>query len=370
LRILLWILFIISTYQLNAQVSTRITQYLDSTYSISPFFANILVKKGGDVIVEKSFGYSDRLNKIKLSPQNSFQIASISKQFTAYAIMLLKHEGALHYDSLVKKYLPGFPYSNITIRHLLTHSSGLPDFWNSIRPKLDQTRSNGNRDVLRFLTQHSLPLQFQPGTDYQYCDIGYDFLANIIEEISGQGYDGFLTKRIFGPLGMQSSYAYLVTDIRKINNPTLAIGHSIDMATHTIGYAHLDLKNDFVFYLGGFYGDGSIVTTARDLAKWDDALRKCVLLPCAIQNEAFVPFSENGQQFLTKKEKIEYGFGWKIKEHEKYGTIVSHGGGHPGNQHIIYRMIDGDVTFIYLSNLETETNLKIIDKIISMLEGK
>ena len=370
MKVSIFVLFIVWGFKLHSQDVPKLTHYLDSTYSVSPFFANILLKKGNDVLLERSFGYSDHLNGIRLSADNSFQVASISKQFTAYAIMLLKQDRKLAYDSLVGKYLSGFPYNNITIRHLLTHSSGLPNFWNDIRPHLDQTRSNGNQDVLRFLKEHSLPLQFEPGSDYQYCDIGYDFLANIIEVVSGERYDAFLSKRIFGPLKMKSSHACLVTDIQRINNPDLAVGHSTAGTTGNIQYAHLDPKNNFVFYLGDFYGDGSILTSARDLAKWDDALRKCTLLPCTIQHEAFIPFSENGQRFLTKTEKrIDYGFGWQIKKHERYGKIVFHGGGHPGNQHIIYRMLDKNITLIYLSNFENEVNAKVTNHIIGMLEA-
>jgi CubicO group peptidase (beta-lactamase class C family) len=327
------------------------------------------LKSASSIRFEKSYGYSDEIKRSRLSEENSFQVASISKQFTAYAIMLLKDQGLLHYDSFVTRYLPEFPYHNITIRHLLTHSSGLPNFWDDIRPHLDQTKTNGNKKVLLFLKEHSLPLQFEPGTAYQYCDIGYDFLANIVEIVSGMRYDVFISQRIFDPLGMKNSFAYLVTDIRRINNSRLAIGHSRYGSDNRIQYAHLDPTNNFVFYLGDFYGDGSIVTTARDLAKWDDALQKCTLLPCEIQNEAFVAFSDNGQKLLVNEsKKIDYGFGWKIKEHEKHGRIAFHWGGHPGNQHIIYKMLDEKVTFIYLSNFENAANIRVINGIIAILE--
>jgi CubicO group peptidase (beta-lactamase class C family) len=370
LKVSIVILFTFFCSKLSSQDVERVGRYLDSAYNVSPFSANILVKSAGAIRFEKSYGYCDHLKGSRLSVENSFQVASISKQFTAYGIMLLKHQGVLDYDSLARKYLPEFPYDNITIRQLLTHSSGLPNFWNDIRPHLDHTKSNGNRDVLHFLQKHSLPLQFEPGTDYQYCDIGYDFLANIIERLSGLGYDTFLSNRIFQPLGMKTSYAYLVTDIRRIDNAKLAMGHSLYGSANKVQYAHLDPNNDFVFYLGDFYGDGSVVTTARDLARWDDALQKCTLLPCEIQDEAFIAFAENGQKHLTNdSKKIDYGFGWKIKRHESLGKIVFHWGGHPGNQHIIYRMLDAKVTLIYLSNFESEVNIKLINGIIAMLEG-
>jgi hypothetical protein len=111
------------------------------------------------------------------------------------------------------------------------------------------------------------------------------------------------------------------------------------------------------------------VTTTGDLARWDDALRNCKLLPCAVQNESFIPFSDNGQLFSSGNEKkIDYGFGWKIRQCERLGKIVSHWGGHPGNQHFIYRMIDHNISFIYLSNLEKPLNAVIVNRIVALLE--
>jgi CubicO group peptidase (beta-lactamase class C family) len=168
---------------------------LDSTYSSSPFFGNILITKNNKTIFEKSYGYADAVNKELLTKENSFQVASISKQFTAYGIMILKNKGLLDYDSSVCKYIPTFPYKQITVRHLLNHTSGLPDFWDDIRPNLDTTKSNGNNEVLEYMIQHQLPLQFETGTKFQYADIGYDFLATIIENISGLSYQEFMRQK-------------------------------------------------------------------------------------------------------------------------------------------------------------------------------
>ncbi|HEX8575632.1 MAG TPA: serine hydrolase domain-containing protein [Flavobacterium sp.] len=348
-----------------SQDINQIEKVLDSTYQRDPFFANLLITKNGKVLFEKSYGFSDYLNKRTLTNQSSFQIASISKQFTAFGIMILKNKKMLDYDSLVFKYLLSFPYKNVTVRHLLTHSSGLPMFWEEIRPKLDTTRPNGNMDVLDYLNKNQLPLQFQPGTNYQYSDIGYDFLANIIEGLSGSNYQDFMKKNIFKPLKMKNSYAYMVTDIRQIENKNLAIGH---IKNFDITYAHLAPKNNLVYYLGKFYGDGSVVTTARDLAIWDQALKECKLLPCNLQNESIVPFSENGQIFLTGKEnKINYGFGWRINNDAQVGRTIYHSGLHPGNQASFYRLLDKNITLIYLSNYEKSEKKILIERLSTLL---
>jgi CubicO group peptidase (beta-lactamase class C family) len=341
----------------NAQNLEKIQYMLDSTYSISPFFGNIIITKNNKILLEKSYGYADALHKKPLTKNNSFQVASISKQFTAYGIMILKNKSLLDYDSLVCKYIPNFPYKNITIRHLLNHTSGLPNFWDNIRPNLDTIKSNGNIDVLDYLIKHHLPLQFEPGTKFQYADIGYDFLANIIENVSGLSYQKFMDENIFKPLKMKNTFAYMLTDIRRIKNKQLAIGHVLN--NKNFEYAHLQSYYNFVYYLGDFYGDGSIVSTVRDLAIWDKALKDCKLLPCEIQSESLIEPKSNGEiVYARTNPNISYGFGWFIKE-TPTGKLFYHSGGHPGNSHIINRLLDKDITFIFLSNAET-ANLRYL----------
>jgi CubicO group peptidase (beta-lactamase class C family) len=365
-KILLLLGFILFTIQISQAQNIESIQFiLDSTYSKSPFYGNILITKNNKVLLERSYGYADALDKKPLTKQNSFQVASISKQFTAYGIMILKSKTLLDYDSLVCKYIHTFPYKNITVRHLLTHTSGLPNFWDNIRPNMDTTISNGNKEVLEYLIKHQLPLQFEPGMKFQYADIGYDFLATIIENISGLSYQEFMYQNIFKPLKMKNTYAYMVTDIRKIQNKQLAIGHAFENGNFV--YAHLQPKNHFVSYLGNFYGDGSVVSTARDLAIWNKALKNCKLLPCKIQNESINEAVFNGQTIYARTNpNIGYGFGWFIKNTES-GKLVYHSGGHPGNTHVMYRLIDKDITFIFLSNAET-SNLKVLrNRILQLL---
>ncbi|MBI3233041.1 MAG: beta-lactamase family protein [Bacteroidetes bacterium] len=223
--IIISIFLCLVVHHTKAQKIDSIRYIIDSTYSNSPFFGNILISKNNKIVFEKSYGYADALNNKPLTKENSFQVASISKQFTAYGIMILKSKGLLDYDSLVYKYIPTFPYKNISVRHLLNHTSGLPNFWDNIRTNLDTTKSNGNNELLEYLILHKLPLQFEPGTKFQYADIGYDFLATIISTISGLTYQEFMFQNIFKPLKMKNTFAYNVTDIRRIKNKNLAIGH-------------------------------------------------------------------------------------------------------------------------------------------------
>lgn len=346
-----------------SRLEDSISFIMDSAYAASPFFGNILITRHDHTMYEKSFGYADAINHKPLTVNNSFQVASISKQFTAYGIMLLKSKGLLEYDSAVTRYIPSFPYSNITLRHLLTHTSGLPNFWDQIRPYLDTMRSNGNKDVLAYLINHKMPLQFVPGSKFDYCDIGYDFLATIIENVSGMSYEEFMEKNIFNPLGMKNSHAYMVTDIRRISNHQLAIGHVYENGTFS--YAHLEPKYNFVSYLGDFYGDGSVVTTARDLALWDKALKEGTLLPSHYQNESITPARLNDSSIYIRP-NLSYGFGWFIRSTPS-GKLVYHSGGHPGNSHVIYRLMNKDLTFIFLSNAETNNLRALRNRVLQLL---
>lgn len=346
-----------------AQQTDSIEYVLDSAYRASPFFGNVLITIKGKTVFEKSYGYADAAKQKPLTAQHSFQVASISKQFTAYGIMLLKSKGLLEYDRAVRHYLPTFPYENITVRHLLNHTSGLPDFWDKIRPNMDTTKSFGNHEVLTYLINNKRPLQFEPGTHIEYCDIGYDFLANIIEHVSGIKYDVFMHQYIFKPLKMKSTYAYMVTDIERIHNKSLATGHVYKDGKFE--YAHLLPEFHFVFYLGDFYGDGSVVTTARDLAKWDQALKSCTLIPCELQQEAFQPARlKDSTMYIW--DDVGYGFGWMLKQ-SAAENMTYHTGSHPGNVHAIYRLHGKDITLIFLSNTVTRDVRKLRTRILGLV---
>jgi CubicO group peptidase (beta-lactamase class C family) len=353
----LFFLLMCFCYTAKTQSIDKIQYILDSAYAKSVFYGNFLITQNNQILLEKSYGYADAIKQKPLTNKNAFQVASISKQFTAYAIMICQHKGLLHIDSLVCKYMPTFPYKNILVRHLLNHSSGLPNFWDLIRPNLDTLKSNGNKEVLDYLIKHEMPLQIEPGAKFQYCDIGYDFLANIIENVSGKTYQIFLNENIFKPLKMKNTYAYMVTDISRIKNKNLAIGHTF--LNGKLEYAHLQPQYNFVSYLGNFYGDGSMATTAKDLALWSNALKNCTLLPCHFQ-----ALTMDSNIFV--RDNINYGFGWFVKNSNR-GKLLYHTGGHPGNVHIVYRIPEKDITFIFLSNAETNNLRAIRNMILDLL---
>lgn len=353
----------------GAQNFQRINFVVDSMLSRHTISANILIADENKLLFERSVGFADIATAKPLQKSNAFQIASLSKQFTAYGIMILQYRGLLHYDSAVSHYLPEFPYPVITIRHLLTHTSGLPNFTTQILPYLDTTRSNGNAELLQYLINAKPPLQSVPGTIFEYADIGYDLLATIIERISGKTYRQFMWQSVFRPSGMFATSAEQVTDIMRIKNKRLSVGHVFDSVARMFVPAHLMPSLNFVVYLGDFYGDGSVVSTSFDLFLWHRALTRHRLLPQAVQQQAFEPYTINGALPVTKTGRsVSYGFGWAISKDEVMGEVLSHGGGHPGFTSYYYRFPQKKLCLIFLSNAETPANVYLKNRLIDLLK--
>ncbi len=346
----------------------RIDSLLDAGVDQHYFSGTVLIKKGNKIVYEKSVGFADYKTQKAFTPTTTFQIASVSKQFTAFGIMVLYKNGKLNYNDFVTKYLPNFPYDNITIRHLLNHSSGLPDFWSLIRPNMNLAISNGNNEMLQYLVDHKLALQFTPGSKWAYADIGYDLLATIIEKISGKTYEAFMHKYVFKPAKLKHTKALQITDIRRINEPNQAFGHSYIVDSNKMEYTHLLKAHDYVFYLGNFYGDGSVISTARDLARWDKVLRKNKLMPEALMKEAYSPAKDTRDSLLysigAKPTQRMYGFGWGITNKPNLGVCYSHSGGHPGFTTFYNRYPNKKIVVVITSNIHSNTNLGKLRDII------
>src|SRR4029078_5201268 len=233
---------------------------------------NVIVIKKGAIIYEQALGYADYDSKRLLNDSSVFELASVSKQFTAMGIMICKERGLLSYSDNIKKFFPALPYENITVRNLLTHTSGLPAYEDQFEKHWDHKKIAYNKDVLEMLKQRRDTLFFQSGTKWKYSNTGYAVLAAIIEKVSGMSYNDFMAKNIFKPLNMSHTYIY---NTRRSN-------HKIP-DNYAIGFVYSDsLKKyvlpddlpqyDYVYYLDGIVGDGCVNSTTGDLFKWDQAL--------------------------------------------------------------------------------------------------
>ena len=182
------ILLLLLPFSLTAQKDypALLKQFMTGQHEYYRFNGNILVAKNGNIIYQQALGYADLNSKRLLNDSSVFELASLSKQFTAMGIMILKEKKLLSYDDNVKKFFPNFPYDNITIRNLLTHTSGLPGYEEQFEKKWDRKKIAFNKDVIDMLQQQKDTLLFKPGTKWQYSNTGFAVLASIIEKISGK----------------------------------------------------------------------------------------------------------------------------------------------------------------------------------------
>lgn len=338
--ILLQVFVVSITNQCFAQsIVKTIDNYICAYHENGDFNGCVLVAEKGKVIFEKAYGYADYSVSDKLTTDYQFRLASVSKQFTAMAIMILKERGALNYDDNVNTYLKDFPYYNISIRNLLNHTSGLPDYGKLLERYWDVDNTNrsvaSNRDVYTLLIKYVPPLVFYPGDDYQYCNTGYVVLALLIEEITNQSFQSFLSEKIFSPLGMTNSYVN--SPDGKLDDHLRAKGFTIQL--DGTGYIAYDWN-----YQNGMYGDGGVISTLGDLLLWDEALKSGTLVKNSTLNEAFT------QLVLNDGTTREYGFGWSVIKQDS-GIIVAHGGGWLGYTTGILRDLLTDQTVIQLCNM-------------------
>jgi CubicO group peptidase (beta-lactamase class C family) len=304
--------------------------FYDSTLGDNPNFSgSMLVAKNGVVVFEKTHGYFNTLTrKDTLTEHSPFHIASVSKTFTAMAILHLMERGKLNLDDDLSIHFPNFPYPGTNIKMLLNHRSGLPNYVHYL-DKLgwDKKKKVSNTDVLESLYSMHPPLNFKTGTHFSYCNTNYALLALIIEKVSGLSYPDFMKKTFFSPLQLQDTYVYTQADSAR-SMPSAYWNNRL--------YA-----NDF---LDNVYGDKNIYSTTHDILKWDQALYNGTLFKQATLDSAFAGYS------FQREGKRNYGLGWRIIFLNNNKKIIYHNGWWHGNNATFIRLIDEQATIIVLGN--------------------
>lgn len=327
----------------------KIDNLLTALHANGKFNGNILIAKRGKVFYKKSFGIANEETKQILNENSIFELASCSKPFTAMAIMLLNERGKLHLDDEISEYIPELNfYEGVTIRHLLNHTGGLPDYMDLLESSFDKSKIATNKDIIKILSEQKPKLYFEPNSRYEYSNTGYALLASIIEKASGDTYADFLQKAIFKPLKMKSTFVYQRRFLPKqVDNYAFGYVYSDSLKKYLLP-DNLDETN-MVVWLDGIVGDGCVNSTVNDLLKWDQALYTNKLLSQKGMDELF--------QVATLKDnsQTKYGFGWEIDNHTEFGKIASHGGGWPGYVTYIERHITNNVTIIILQNHDNVT---------------
>lgn len=323
------------------------------------FCGVLLVAEKGKIIYHKAFGYRDCSAKIPLQKSDIFELASVSKQFTAMIIMMLKEKELLRYDDLVEKYI-SIPYKGITIRNLLTHTSGLPDYQAIMDEHWDKAKVAGNADCIEYLNKFAPAKSFEPGTKYEYSNTGYLLLASIAEKVSGKNFIELCRQWIFRPLQMNSTDIRTLAEKAAVKN--FALGHIYIKDRKQYVRADSFPSSNYTIWLGNRKGPGRISSTAQDLLKWDRALYSNKLVSQSTLEEAFTPMK------LKDGSLSYYGFGWMLRADNTKGKLVYHTGDNPGYKTEIIRLINQQKTIILLNNNAHENFEKMVSAIEAVVQ--
>ncbi|MBX3242073.1 MAG: beta-lactamase family protein [Chitinophagaceae bacterium] len=295
----------------------------------SNFSGEFLVAKKGEIIYEKYAGFQHNSLKDSLNRHSALHLASVSKTFTGMAVLKLWEEGKLNINEEASVYLQGFNYPGVTIKTLLNHRSGLPNYLH-VMEQMGWNRNTimYNSDVLNFLISKKKLLQVgKPDRYFHYCNTNYALLALIIESVSGVPYPQYIQDNFFVPLGMNNSYVFTMSDsVRALPS-----------------YNRKNQQEAFT-YLDAVYGDKNIYSTARDLLKWEYALSYGNMFKKETLDSAYAGYS------YEKKGIKNYGLGWRMLEYPNEEKIIFHNGWWHGNNTVFARIIKDSATIIILGN--------------------
>jgi CubicO group peptidase (beta-lactamase class C family) len=336
--------FLLACGSLAAQVSSsQIDEIFSSLKSANAPGAAVLVIKDGREVFRRGYGVTDLRTLHRIDAKTDFRLASFTKQFTAMCIMLLVHDGKLRYDDHLTDIFPEFPpYGKpITIRNLLNHTSGLPDYEDILMKQYADTPPERipqilDAGVLKLLEQQSSGV-FAPGSKWQYSNSGYAVLAMVVEKVSAEPFGKFLHDRIFVPVKMDHSLAY---EKGKNEVPDRAYGHTKE----NNGWHEADQSPT-----SAVLGDGGIYSSIDDLAKWDGALREHTLLSEREMQPALIPVHVADGPATSEGRNVHYGFGWFLDPYKGH-LRMSHDGETIGFRTTIQRFPEDGLTVIVLAN--------------------
>ncbi|MCU0447579.1 MAG: beta-lactamase family protein [Microscillaceae bacterium] len=364
---------------------TQINEFMKELYETNQFNGSVLVADREGVMFKNAYGWSNIYKRDTMTTDTPVRLASVSKQFTAMAIMILKERGKLSYEDEIAMYLPELAhYQGVTIRHLLQHSSGLPDYF-GIGFYISQYFAPGklimNRDLLKYFSETKPKLHFKPGKRASYSNTGYVFLALIVERIANEYFPSFLQKNIFEPAGMKNAFVYntnnkeikISYDTTFVKSDTVFVNYNemkieaqykVTTRIKTVekrrayGY-EMGLKGDLLpldyHQFDGMYGEKGVSISADELYKWHLALLENKIVKPETLKEAFTPAD------VSDRREWKYGFGWKIFS-EDY-NIVFHHGLYRGFRTYLQRNLNDQSFMVILSNVQ------IGRKMVGILDG-
>lgn len=340
--------------QLSAVFTGSISKSVDSLMNIYEerfrFNGSVFVAYHGMPVYHRQFGYSDFSNKKPVTKNTPFQLASVSKQFTAVSVLMLVEKGLITYGDTVSHIIPEFPYPRVTIEQLLHHTSGMPNYMWLLEHKWDNGKTAYNDDIIYLMNKHGTNLYFRPGYRYDYSNTGYAVLAYVVEVVSGMSFPAFVEEYIFDPLGMHNSFVY--SNALDRDYPEKLQGYYRRWRRY---YPIKETVHD------GVVGDKGVYSTAEDLFKWDQALYSEKLISDSTKERAFTPLK------IRKRWDYPYGYGFRLKTVEGK-KVVYHTGLWEGFRTNLMRYIEDKNTIIVLNHTNANVNNVMIKRIERILD--
>lgn len=331
-----------------AKADARIDDFMQRLHSRSGFNGNVLVAKKGKIIYQNSFGWADYLYRDSLDIDSQFELASVSKPFTATAILMLVEQGKINLSQTVNEFIPDFPYEGVTIQQLLTHRSGLPNYiyfidgiWK------DKTKGLTNKEAIDLLIEKKPARYNTPDTRFLYNNSNYMVLAAIIEVVSKQSFTVFMQENLFRPFGLKNTAVYSKADYEEI--PTDVVGHDKVFRRSVV-------QN----FLDGPVGDKGIYSTVGDLFLFDRALSEGRIIGKELLDSAYQGYSE------PVRGVFNYGYGWRLYKDGDH-TVAYHTGWWHGFKNLYVRDLKNDITIVLLSNM-ANSSLNHLDEIYEILD--
>lgn len=315
----------------------------------SGFNGNVLVAQYGVILYEKCFGMENYGTQDTLCTNSKFQLASISKQFTAVAILKLMEEGKISLSNTVDQFFEGFPYANITIQSLLCHRSGLPEYMHVFSYKMKPYTITDNNEVISWFIKDKPAMAFKVNTHFTYCNSNYLILAAIVEKVTGRDFADYMEQEIFRPLGMDHTFVLTTKDARINEHRTF--GYTPKWETYPLDF------------FDGVVGDKGVYTTLEDMYTWSKMLRSDCLLSKTTLEEAFKPRS-------FEKEGIKnYGYGFRMLNYKNADTkLIYHNGWWKGYNTCFYFSPKFDFVVIVFGNKYCRGTYQV-QGILDILQG-
>ncbi len=318
-------------------------------YEKGSFNGTWLYAENGEIVSKGALGWRDAENTLPMQEDTIFEMASITKMFTATAIMLLVREGKLELDEELTEIFPEYPYPGVTVRHLLTHTSGIPDF--DVEELVTEVREQVghiplNSSVFNAICARKEKPRCAPGEEFCYSDIGYTMLAHTVETVSGMPFEDFVKKNIFEPAGMKDSGIY---HTRRDGRPSDRFARNMVLENDVFVPSDLSRFADYVVGSDGLNGCDYLYTTIFDMLAWDKALREEKVLTLKEQQVMYTPgVLNNGEAAGADEDDDGYAFGWEVATEPENGLIVRHSGGMPGLETWFERFVDKNRVLVVL----------------------